>query len=104
MAMPLSIVSVALDVRITTSQGVMFLEALLGSSLMQSFAGSRLDNCGAENLEHWNFNIKLPDLNLDYMTSSMLSLAQNDSTLMLDPATLTTLAQGTSSIFLPTYG
>ncbi|KAK5095423.1 hypothetical protein LTR70_003587 [Exophiala xenobiotica] len=69
-----------LDVNFTTSYGVMFLEALLGSSSMQSFAGCGLDDCGAENLEDRNFNTRLPGLDVDYMTYSMLSLAQNDTT------------------------
>lgn len=88
-----------LNVNFTTSYGVMFLEALLGSSSMGSFAGCGLDDCGVEILGDKNFNIRLPGLNVDYMTYSMLSLAQNDSTIMLDPATLTALTKRTFSTF-----
>ena len=56
-----------------------------------------------ENLLDLTFNIRGQGLNVDYMTYSMLSLANNDHRALLDPDTLARLANKTFSTFFQHY-
>lgn len=84
---------------VTTSYGVMFLEALLKAASLQALSGCPNGGCGTENLNDRTFNIRRPGLNVDYMSYSMLSLANNDTQALLDPEALSNLAQKTFSTF-----
>jgi len=87
------------NMNVTTSYGVMFIEALLGAASLKTLAGCGDYGCGREYLDDRTFNIRRTGLNVDYMTYSMLSLAQNDSLALLDANNLTSLAQLTFTTF-----
>lgn len=83
---------------VTVSHGVLFLTALLGAADL-----SMLTTVGSWNNEFYTevaderFKIRMPGLNADFMSYSMLSLANGDHESLLDPETLIDTAQKTFS-------
>ncbi|KAI5274808.1 hypothetical protein E4T47_02330 [Aureobasidium subglaciale] len=84
---------------ITLSWGYMFWESLLGASHSSDLLNEMLLYSGSENLFDGVFNLRGPGLNTDFMSYSMLALANNSKEALLDPKTLIELANQTFGIF-----
>jgi hypothetical protein len=81
------------------SFGPMFLQALLRASQVNNLMPCWTCNSFVEDINDNTYNFREPGLNMDYMSYSMLSLANNDRTALLDPNRLVSLAQRTFTTF-----
>ncbi|KAI5235982.1 hypothetical protein E4T42_09575 [Aureobasidium subglaciale] len=84
---------------VTLSWGYMFWESLLGASHSSDLLNEMLLYSGPENLFDGVFNLRGPGLNTDFMSYSMLALANNSKEALLDPKTLIELANQTFGMF-----
>ncbi|ETN41262.1 uncharacterized protein HMPREF1541_03197 [Cyphellophora europaea CBS 101466] len=92
-------------INVTVSHGVLFIGALLGAADLNhlSRGGGGYWNTRVESLDDRTYNIRLPGLNVDYMSYSMLSLANNDHQALLSRQTLGETAQTVFSTFFQHY-
>lgn len=91
-------------VNITVSSGAYFLAALVGASDISALsATARSGYPDTESLDDQTFNIRLPGLNLDYMSYSMFSLVDFDPTALLERVVLEKTAQQVFSTFFQHY-
>ncbi|KAI5203569.1 hypothetical protein E4T39_04140 [Aureobasidium subglaciale] len=84
---------------VTTSWGYIFWDSLLGASHAADLLDERLFYAGPEDLSDGVFNLRGPGLNVDFMSYSMLAMANNSKEALLDSDTLTKLANQTFGIF-----
>ncbi|KAF2137414.1 uncharacterized protein K452DRAFT_361940 [Aplosporella prunicola CBS 121167] len=86
---------------ITVSYGHIFLDAMLGASDLDNFLDRHDLFRDQENLRDktYNFRDTTRGLNLDFMTYSMYSMANEDPTALLDAPTMAKLGQKTFSTF-----
>lgn len=86
---------------VTVSHGVLFVMGLLGAADTGSLGGLNqyATRRPSEDMADRTYNIRIPGLNADYMSYSMLSLVDHDHQALLDPDRLARTASQTFSTF-----
>ncbi|KAL9115454.1 MAG: hypothetical protein Q9227_000775 [Pyrenula ochraceoflavens] len=86
---------------LTASFGFVFLDALLGSSTVSSNTADPTTGVisGTEDLDDRTFNFRTKGRNMDFMSYSMLKLANDNVDTLSDPETLARLASNVFSVF-----
>ncbi|THX43800.1 hypothetical protein D6D10_00823 [Aureobasidium pullulans] len=84
---------------ITTSYGYIFWDSLLTASNAGALVNNKLLYSAPEDLSDGIFNFRGSGLNTDFMSYSMLAMANNSKEALLDPKTLMDFANKTFGIF-----
>lgn len=86
-----------------SSWGYIFLDALTNSGTAAAIKTSAYSGPFDEDLADRIFNFRYPGLNADFMSYCMLYLAGNDKYALLDPDTVSTLADRVFGVFFKHY-
>ncbi|KAI4723658.1 hypothetical protein E4T48_00056 [Aureobasidium sp. EXF-10727] len=84
---------------ITTSWGYIFLDSVINSGRAEDVSTTEWEPTKPENLADRAFNFRIRGLNADFMSYSMLQLANNSKEVLLDTDTLISLANKTFGVF-----